>query len=127
MSKILHVAVREFISTVATKGFIIGVLLTPIILVIAFFQIAILQQPIPNFLEILLGTMFVVVGLALFVRGLDLGLFPIGETMAHVFARKGFLAETRKGRQVGAIDLRPIPGLPGAHNHQNACAAWAKR
>jgi len=35
MSKILHVAVREFISTVATKGFIIGVLLTPLILVIA--------------------------------------------------------------------------------------------
>ena len=43
----------------------------------------------------------------------------------HVFARKGFLAETRKGRQVGSIDLRPIKGLPGAHNHQNACAAYA--
>jgi UDP-N-acetylmuramoylalanine--D-glutamate ligase len=43
----------------------------------------------------------------------------------NVFARKGFLAETRKGRQVGAIDLRDIKGLPGAHNHQNACAAYA--
>jgi len=42
-----------------------------------------------------------------------------------VFARKGFLAEWRKGRQVGAIDLRAVPGLPGAHNHQNACAAYA--
>ncbi len=42
-----------------------------------------------------------------------------------VFARKGFLAEHRKGRQVGSIDLRPISGLPGAHNHQNACAAYA--
>ncbi|MET4129112.1 UDP-N-acetylmuramoyl-L-alanine--D-glutamate ligase [Roseovarius sp. MBR-6] len=42
-----------------------------------------------------------------------------------VFARKGFLSEYRKGRQVGAIDLRAIPGLPGAHNHQNACAAYA--
>ncbi len=42
-----------------------------------------------------------------------------------VFARKGFLAEHRKGRQVGAIDLRAISGLPGAHNHQNACAAYA--
>jgi len=42
-----------------------------------------------------------------------------------VFARKGFLSEWRKGRQVGAIDLREIPGLPGAHNHQNACAAYA--
>ena len=42
-----------------------------------------------------------------------------------VFVRKGFLAEHRKGRQVGAIDLRAITGLPGAHNHQNACAAYA--
>jgi UDP-N-acetylmuramoylalanine--D-glutamate ligase len=42
-----------------------------------------------------------------------------------VFARKGFLSEFRKGRQVGSIDLRAITGLPGAHNHQNACAAYA--
>lgn len=43
----------------------------------------------------------------------------------NVFARKGFLAEWRKGRQVGSIDLREVPGLPGAHNHQNACCAYA--
>lgn len=42
-----------------------------------------------------------------------------------VFARKGFLSEWRKGRQVAAIDLRAMAGLPGAHNHQNACAAFA--
>ena len=43
----------------------------------------------------------------------------------HVFARKGFVSEYRKGRQAGSIDLRPITGLPGQHNHQNACAAYA--
>ena len=43
----------------------------------------------------------------------------------QVFARKGFLSEYRKGKQVGSIDLRQIAGLPGAHNHQNACAAYA--
>jgi UDP-N-acetylmuramoylalanine--D-glutamate ligase len=42
-----------------------------------------------------------------------------------VFARKGFLAEWRKGKQVANIDLREMSGLPGAHNHQNACAAYA--
>jgi UDP-N-acetylmuramoylalanine--D-glutamate ligase len=42
-----------------------------------------------------------------------------------VFARKGHLAEWRKGRQVASVDLRGMSGLPGAHNHQNACAAWA--
>ncbi|MFV0512815.1 MAG: UDP-N-acetylmuramoyl-L-alanine--D-glutamate ligase [Jhaorihella sp.] len=42
----------------------------------------------------------------------------------QVFARKGYLAEYRKGRQAGSVDLRDIAGLPGAHNHQNACAAY---
>lgn len=42
-----------------------------------------------------------------------------------VFARKGFLCEYRKGRQAASVDLREIRGLPGAHNHQNACAAYA--
>jgi UDP-N-acetylmuramoylalanine--D-glutamate ligase len=43
----------------------------------------------------------------------------------NVFARKGFLSEYRKGKQAGSMDLRDIKGLPGAHNHQNACAAYA--
>ena len=43
----------------------------------------------------------------------------------QVFARKGFLSEYRQGKQIGSIDLRAVTGLPGAHNHQNACAAYA--
>ncbi len=43
----------------------------------------------------------------------------------NVFARKGFLAEWRRGKQVASVDLRAMPNLAGAHNHQNACAAWA--
>jgi UDP-N-acetylmuramoylalanine--D-glutamate ligase len=43
----------------------------------------------------------------------------------QIFARKGFLSEYRKGRQVASIDLRQMMGLPGEHNHQNACAAYA--
>lgn len=42
-----------------------------------------------------------------------------------VFARKGFLSEWRRGKQVASVDLRNVAGLPGAHNHQNACAAYA--
>ena len=63
--------------------------LAPIILVIAFFQILVLQQPIPDFLDIIIGTLFVVLGLTFFIYGLDMGLFPIGESMANAFARKG--------------------------------------
>ncbi|MGI9370309.1 MAG: UDP-N-acetylmuramoyl-L-alanine--D-glutamate ligase [Ruegeria sp.] len=43
----------------------------------------------------------------------------------QVYARKGFLSEYRKGRQTSSIDLRDIKGLPGTHNHQNACSAYA--
>ena len=63
--------------------------LLPIILVIAFFQLFVLQQPIPNMFDLLLGTFFVVLGLTFFIYGLEMGLFPIGESMAHAFARKG--------------------------------------
>jgi hypothetical protein len=65
--------------------------LLPILLVISFFQLAILQQPIPNMGEMLYGTFLVVLGLTLFVQGLEMGLFPLGEAMAYAFARKGSL------------------------------------
>jgi len=63
--------------------------LAPIILVIAFFQIFVLQQPPDNVASLLIGTLFVVLGLTFFIYGLEMGLFPIGESMAHAFARKG--------------------------------------
>ncbi len=63
--------------------------LLPIILVIAFFQFAVLQQPMPNILDILLGLLLVVLGLTFFIYGLEMGLFPIGESMAQAFAKKG--------------------------------------
>jgi uncharacterized membrane protein (DUF2068 family) len=65
--------------------------LLPIILVIGFFQLVVLQQPIPNLLEILTGSFFVLIGLTLFVQGLEMGLFPLGESLAFAFARKGSL------------------------------------
>ena len=63
--------------------------LLPIILVVGFFQLVVLQQPIPNFAEILLGTLLVLIGLTLFIQGLEMGLFPIGESMAYAFVSKG--------------------------------------
>jgi len=65
--------------------------LLPIILVIAFFQIIVFQQPFPNIGGILVGLVCVVLGLALFVQGLEMGLFPIGEAMATAMTRKGSL------------------------------------
>lgn len=63
--------------------------LLPIILVIGFFQVAVLQQPLPDFAGVVVGLICVVLGLTFFIFGLEMGLFPIGEAMADAFARKG--------------------------------------
>lgn len=63
--------------------------LTPIIVVIGFFQIVVLQQPFPYPAQIFAGLISVVFGLALFVQGLKLSLFPVGEGLAEAFARRG--------------------------------------
>jgi len=63
--------------------------LAPIVLVIGFFQLAVLQQPLPDFIGLVIGLVCVVLGLTFFIFGLEMGLFPIGESMARAFARKG--------------------------------------
>ncbi|UFH58753.1 DUF1538 domain-containing protein [Sulfurovum mangrovi] len=63
--------------------------LIPIILVVAFFQVAIIQAMPDNLLSIVIGLSIVAVGLALFIRGLELGIFPVGENLATDFAKKG--------------------------------------
>jgi len=66
--------------------------LAPILVVVLVFQLAVLRQPFPQALELLTGVVLVVVGLMLFVQGLQMGLFPLGEAMAYAFAKKGSLA-----------------------------------
>ncbi|WP_104034684.1 DUF1538 domain-containing protein [Vibrio jasicida] len=63
--------------------------LLPIVLVITFFQLVVLQEPLPNLVSILFGLLLVILGLTFFIFGLELGLFPIGENMAQAFANKG--------------------------------------
>jgi hypothetical protein len=63
--------------------------LLPIIVVVAFFQTFIIQQMPDNLTSIVIGLTIVAVGLALFIRGLELGIFPIGENLAVDFAKKG--------------------------------------
>lgn len=65
--------------------------LTPILLVVLAFQLLVIRQPIPNVAELIIGSLFVVLGLTFFMLGLEQSLFPIGESMANAFARKGSL------------------------------------
>lgn len=54
----------------------------PIILLIACFQLLVLRQPIPHLRRVLVGSVYVVIGLALFLAGLEKALFPLGKIMA---------------------------------------------
>ena len=63
--------------------------LFPIVLVVGLFQALVIRQPIPEVAAILIGALMIIIGLTLFIRGLEMGLFPLGEAMAHAFARKG--------------------------------------
>jgi hypothetical protein len=63
--------------------------LAPIFLIVGFFQIVVIRQPIPDLFDVIIGIICVVVGLAVFIRGLETALFPLGELLAGAFARKG--------------------------------------
>ena len=65
--------------------------LLPIVLVVTFFQLVVIQQPFPDLARMITGCLLVVLGLALFVRGLEQALFPIGESIAYAFASKANL------------------------------------
>ncbi len=76
---------RSFVGMITSSGRD----LAPIVLVIAFFQVVVLRQPLPNLVDTVVGLLLVMLGLGLFIRGLDMALFPVGEALAGAFARKG--------------------------------------
>ncbi len=61
----------------------------PIILVITLFQLVVIQKPFPHLKETLFGVVLVVIGLFIFLQGLEQALFPLGERLAVEFAIKG--------------------------------------
>ena len=65
---------------------------TPIVLVISVFQVFVLKQPIGELLVLTEGALLVVFGLTLFIYGLELALFPMGEALAYALAQKGSVA-----------------------------------
>ncbi len=66
----------------------------PILSLIIFFQVVVLKQPVPHVKRVILGGIFVVLGLALFIMGLEKALFPLGKIMAHQLADPSFIADS---------------------------------
>ncbi len=56
----------------------------PVLALLVFFQIVVLRQPIPRARRIVFGFFLVLVGMACFLGGLDLALFPVGRSMAKM-------------------------------------------
>ncbi|WP_428036435.1 DUF1538 domain-containing protein [Amphritea sp.] len=63
----------------------------PIIAIIFGFQLLVIRRPIPHLKRVLFGFAYVIVGLALFLLGLDKALFPIGELMAQQLTNPEFI------------------------------------
>ncbi|HET6630394.1 MAG TPA: DUF1538 domain-containing protein [Woeseiaceae bacterium] len=63
--------------------------LAPVVLVILFFQAVVLGRPIADLQVLFQGALLVVVGLTLFVYGLEIALFPVGNSLAFALASKG--------------------------------------
>ncbi len=82
---------KRYILLIFNKFKIALIDLVPIIAVVVFFQMVVIQQPFPQIGEVVFGFVFVIIGLMLFVEGLEISLFPIGETLAYALAKKGSL------------------------------------
>ncbi len=66
----------------------------PILILITFFQLAVLRQPVPNLPRLIVGGVYVVIGLALFLAGLEKALFPLGKIMATQLSDPVFIYGT---------------------------------
>ncbi|MCD6582939.1 MAG: DUF1538 domain-containing protein [Desulfuromusa sp.] len=68
----------------------------PIIILITFFQLFVLRQPIPHLRRVIVGSIYVVIGLALFLAGLEKALFPLGKIMAMQLSDPAFVYGTEE-------------------------------
>lgn len=60
----------------------------PVIGILLVFQLLILRQPLENWREIAVGLVLTVVGLVIFLKGLEIGLTPLGEAASGALAQR---------------------------------------
>jgi hypothetical protein len=77
----------EFLTTL--KNTVVDVL--PILSIILGFQLLVIRKPIPHIKQVGFGFIYVLIGLALFLLGLEKALFPLGKMMAEQLTAPEFI------------------------------------
>ncbi len=72
-----------------TAGTVLDVL--PIAIILFVFQALVIRQKPANLKRVLIGFLYVLMGLSLFLVGLEEALFPLGKTMARMLTNPDFL------------------------------------
>jgi hypothetical protein len=84
---------QDMIETIRSTVFDVA----PIAVVLVGFQAGVLRQPIPNLRRVLIGTVYVVLGLSFFLFGLEHALFPLGRVMAQQLTDPSFTGADASG------------------------------
>ncbi|MEW6981688.1 DUF1538 domain-containing protein [Colwelliaceae bacterium 6471] len=93
----------EFIATF--KATILDVL--PIISILLVFQLVVIRKPIPHAKQVVFGFFYVLLGLSLFLLGLEKALFPLGKVMAEQLTAAEFInASAQLTDTVNWLDYR---------------------
>ncbi len=88
--------------------------LAPIVIVLVLFQVAVLRRSLPNLRRIASGVVLVLLGLALFLIGLEQALFPIGETMARQLTSPEVVGAERLADGIDWTDYLLVYAFAGA-------------
>ncbi len=65
----------------------------PIVVIIFGFQLAVIRRKVPNLKRVLIGFFYVLLGLSLFLMGLEEAIFPLGEQMAMQLSNPEFILD----------------------------------
>ncbi len=92
MENFINIFIDVLISTIKD--------VTPILILLIFFQFVILKQPLPNPKRTITGFIYVILGLVLFLIGLEKALFPLGEIMATQLTDPKFIATISNSAEI---------------------------
>ena len=104
----------HFLNTIVSTVLSTLLDVAPIVAVLVFFQVAVLRRRLPNLRRIVTGSIFVLLGLALFLIGLEQALFPIGETMARQLTSPEVVGAERLADGIDWTDYLLVYAFAGA-------------